>query len=213
MSKVILFDFDGTLAATADVGVAAFNEVARRDGFLEITPENRDELRKHGPSDVAKALKVPILRTPSVLMALRQGIKDALPSLAVPAGVQDAVSKLHGAGYKLGIVTANSKENVMFFLKNHSMADYFDYFQTGMGLFGKAGAIGKLMEREGFNRNDVIFVGDEIRDVEAAQKNGVAVIGVTWGVNSREGLESAKPNFIVDTAQQLLERCEGSLPA
>ncbi|HVO28814.1 MAG TPA: HAD hydrolase-like protein, partial [Candidatus Paceibacterota bacterium] len=53
--------------------------------------------------------------------------------------------------------------------------------------------------------NETAFVGDEIRDVEAAKKNKLAAVGVTWGVNSREGLAGARPDAIVDTAGELLE--------
>src|SRR5581483_302213 len=107
-------------------------------------------------------------------------------------------------GYKLGIVTTNSEENVHAFLTKHRM-DYFNYFQTGIGLFGKARAIKKLISREDLADYELAFVGDEIRDIEAAKKNNVKVIGVTWGVNSREGLESAEPDAIVDKAKELLK--------
>jgi phosphoglycolate phosphatase len=202
-SKTILFDFDGTIAATVAVGVSIFNQLARQYGFAEITSENSDALRAKAPRAAMKILDIPILKVPLVLRALRRGVKLSLPSLAVIDGVRSALAALKEKGYRLGIVTTNEEQTVRAFLANHQM-DYFDHLQAGIGLFGKASAIKKLIAREGLAEQTIAFVGDEIRDVEAAKKNNITAVGVTWGINSREGLASAEPDFIVDAASELL---------
>jgi len=202
-TKTILFDFDGTIAATVDVGVAIFNKLARRHGFLEITPENADELRGKGPRGVMKALGIPMLKVPTVVRSLRSGVRAVIPTVQAVSGVRSAVLALRERGYQLGIVTSNSAENVRQFLVNNDM-EFFDYVQAGAGVFSKASSIKKLLAREGLEKDETIFVGDEIRDIEAAHKIGMKALAVTWGINSREGLAGAKPDFIVDTAEELL---------
>ena len=54
-------------------------------------------------------------------------------------------------------------------------------------------------------KSEVAFVGDEVRDVEAARKVGMTVVAVTWGINSRQGLADANPDFLVDTAEELIK--------
>ena len=49
---------------------------------------------------------------------------------------------------------------------------------------------------------EVIYVGDEVRDITGAKNAGVKVIAVAWGYNSRELLEKHKPDFPVDTPQE-----------
>jgi len=203
MAKTILFDFDGTLADTVETGVAAFNELAQKYGFSEITPENAESLRAKGPRGAMKALDVPMFRLPTVLRSLRRGVRDVLPSLDFTEGMRAALLELKAKGYQLGIVTSNSADNVRLFLENNKM-EIFDFIQAGTGIFNKASKIRKLASREGLKNEETVFVGDEIRDIEAAQKNGMSVVAVTWGLNSREGLSAAQPDLIVDTAKELV---------
>jgi phosphoglycolate phosphatase len=202
--KTILFDFDGTIADTVDAGVEIFNGLARKYGFSEITDENAQELRAKGPRAAMKALEVPMRRVPTVLRSLRSGIRSALPSVEAIEGMRTTLLDLREKGYQLGIVTSNSTENVRQFLKDHQM-EFFDYIQAGTGIFNKASKIKKVMKREELKCEETIFVGDEIRDIEAAKKNNMTAIAVTWGLNSREGLESAEPDFIVESTRELVE--------
>jgi len=50
----------------------------------------------------------------------------------------------------------------------------------------------------------VIYIGDEIRDVHAAQKAGVESGTVTWGFNSQELLSSANPDHIWGKPEEIL---------
>lgn len=197
-----MFDFDGTLANTVTAGVAAFNQLAHRYGFVEITADNAEELRTKGPRAAMKALEVPMLRVPTVLRYLRSDLKTALPMLGFTEGMQAVLVALKEQGYRLGIVTSNSEENVRAFLTNND-ADFFDFIQGGSGLFNKSLKIRRLMAREGLKNDETVMVGDEIRDIKAARKSGMTSVAVTWGLNSREGLEGAHPDFIVDTAAEL----------
>lgn len=204
MAKTILFDFDGTIADTVPAGVLVFNQLAREYDFSEITSENSDLLREKSPRAAMRALSVSIFRVPLVIRSLRQGITLALPGLKVLEGMKPLILTLKERGYHLAIISTNSSENVNQFLANNQM-EYFDAVQGGVGLFRKASAIKKFILRQALKHEELIFVGDEIRDVEAAKKNNIVSVGVTWGVNSRRGLESAEPDFIIDTAPELLE--------
>jgi phosphoglycolate phosphatase len=201
--RTILFDFDGTLADTVHAGVATFNELAQEYGFLEITPDNADFLRAKGPRGAMKALAVPMIRVPMVVRSLRSGVRAVLPSLGFIVGMRAAVLALKAQGYQLGIVTSNSEENVRAFLANNQ-AEVFDFVQASAGIFNKGRKIKRLMASEGLKKDETVFIGDEIRDIEAARKNGIAVVSVTWGVNSRDGLEAAGSDFITETAGELM---------
>ncbi len=56
-----------------------------------------------------------------------------------------------------------------------------------------------------FSPGDMLFVGDETRDVEAAHKAGIPIAAVTWGYNSRRSLDGMKPGRIYDRPADLLE--------
>jgi phosphoglycolate phosphatase-like HAD superfamily hydrolase len=61
-----------------------------------------------------------------------------------------------------------------------------------------------LFEHENISREEVIYVGDEIRDIEASRKAGVPVIAVSWGLNNGKIPESIKPDQIAYTPKDLL---------
>jgi phosphoglycolate phosphatase len=72
-------------------------------------------------------------------------------------------------------------------------------------LFGKRRALARARKAEGMRRNEVLFIGDEVRDVEAAQAAGVDVAAVTWGFNSRVALAKCDPTYVVDSPEELLQ--------
>lgn len=47
------------------------------------------------------------------------------------------------------------------------------------------------------------YVGDEVRDIEAAKRAGVPVVGVAWGFQTAKALESARPQFVAKTPEDL----------
>jgi HAD superfamily hydrolase (TIGR01549 family) len=202
--KAILFDFDGTIADTGRLGVTIFNAMAREQDFLEITPENETMLRDKGPREVMNLLEIPRYKALSVVRGLRNGIREAIPTLAVIDGMANVILELKRQDHFLGIVTSNSKRNVKKFLKRNKI-DVFDYVRAGSGIFRKTYAIRMALFVNNLQKSDVMFVSDEIRDIEAARKVGVTAVAVTWGLNSKEGLLRAKPDFIVDTGEELMK--------
>ena len=52
---------------------------------------------------------------------------------------------------------------------------------------------------------EIVYIGDEIRDINAAKKAKVKVIAVTWGFNSKEVLSEYQPDALVDQPQELIE--------
>jgi phosphoglycolate phosphatase-like HAD superfamily hydrolase len=62
-----------------------------------------------------------------------------------------------------------------------------------------------VLREQSLQPADILYVGDEVRDVEACQKVGVKIIAVTWGLNSQEALEKAGAET-VSTREALLEQ-------
>lgn len=54
-----------------------------------------------------------------------------------------------------------------------------------------------------------VFVGDSHFDIQSGRNAGVTTVGVTWGVASREKLQAAAPDYLVDTWVELLEVLKG----
>ena len=52
---------------------------------------------------------------------------------------------------------------------------------------------------------EVIYVGDETRDIEASKTIPIKVIAVSWGFNSAEALAKQNPDFLIQKPSELLK--------
>ncbi len=200
----IVFDFDGTIADTLSVVIKIANKFADHYGYRKIPLSDLPKLREKKPSEVLKHLGISIFKIPIVVRKIRFEMNKEIVHLQASAEIKDALVKLRENGCVLGILTTNSRENVMEFLKNNDL-QLFDFVYTGRAMYGKSRLLKKLMKEKTIPHNDPIYVGDEIRDIEAAKKAGIRVIGVSWGYNTRAALQKANPDYIVEKPEDLHE--------
>ena len=104
----------------------------------------------------------------------------------------------------MGILSSNSKENIEKFLQANSL-EIFDFIHSEENILGKGKALGNLLKTHRLKNNEVIYVGDEVRDIEACKENGVKIISVTWGFNKKDILKKSKPDYIVDKPRKILK--------
>ncbi|SFG97875.1 haloacid dehalogenase superfamily, subfamily IA, variant 1 with third motif having Dx(3-4)D or Dx(3-4)E [Desulfotomaculum arcticum] len=119
-------------------------------------------------------------------------------------GLKTVLGELKKAGLKISIVSSNSIENINEFLKN-SEINVFDNVYSSGSFFNKDRAIAHLMRKYNLNSREVIYIGDEIRDIIACKKSSVRIIAVSWGYDSKELLEKANPDYLVDSPAQIIE--------
>lgn len=114
------------------------------------------------------------------------------------------VIKVLSKEHFLGIITSNSEENVKIFLKNNNLTKHFNLIHSNLSLFGKDKSIKKVMKSRKMKRGNIIYIGDESRDVNAGKKAGIKTVAVTWGYEAESVLKKAKPTYIVTKPQELL---------
>ena len=56
----------------------------------------------------------------------------------------------------------------------------------------------RQLKREQIPSKNVVYVGDETRDVLAMKKAGIPVIAVSWGLTKKSTLLNLKPNDVAD---------------
>jgi phosphoglycolate phosphatase len=124
------------------------------------------------------------------------------------AGIPEMLRLLKQEGFILGILTSNSEENVNLFLQRHNL-ELFDFVRSSSRLFGKAREIRGILKKGRWAKEEVIFIGDECRDIEASHKAGVRVAAVSWGFNTPEALLALQPAALLHEPQEIsrLLRC------
>jgi phosphoglycolate phosphatase len=199
--KVIVFDFDGTLADTADVVVAIFNRLATRFGTKPLDKQDIVLLRNQKSRDIFKSLKVPLLQLPFFIKKARFEFNKELTSVHPIRGIKTTVAKLKKDDYSLGILTSNTESNVQTFLQDHDLNE-FDFIYSS-SVFGKRKVLHAILKDLKLEPSQVIYIGDETRDIDAAKKAGIKVIAVTWGLNSHDILAQQNPDFLIHEPDEL----------
>jgi phosphoglycolate phosphatase-like HAD superfamily hydrolase len=58
----------------------------------------------------------------------------------------------------------------------------------------------------------MLYVGDAVFDVEAGKAAGVRTAAVTWGAGTRESLQAAQPDYMIDDLRDLLKIAPAGVP-
>ncbi|AFY50161.1 haloacid dehalogenase superfamily enzyme, subfamily IA [Nostoc sp. PCC 7524] len=203
--KVIIFDFDGTIADTVDALVSIANRLAADFGYVQITPEQLTLLRNLSSREIIKYSGVSLFKIPFLVKKVKTELKNKIQELKPIPGMKEALEDLQHHGYKLGIITSNSKENVTDFLRINELDNLFEFIYSGVTIFGKTTIINNVLKQKQIKHKCVVYVGDETRDIEASKKANIKVIAVTWGFNSPEVLAKQNPDFLINQPSQLLQ--------
>ncbi|PJF23811.1 MAG: carotenoid oxygenase, partial [Phototrophicales bacterium] len=118
--------------------------------------------------EIIRQSNIPMFRLPLLLRRLKVEMSQEINQLQPIAGIQAALVQLQQQGHRLGIVTSNTADNVVAFLRNHQMEGLFDDIQPGVALFGKGRSIRRIARQRQLDPASMVYVGDETRDIEAA---------------------------------------------
>ena len=200
----VLFDFDGTIADTFHYLVKIGNRLSEEFHFKKIDPDEINEMKNKNVRETIQHLNVPLLKIPMIIARAKKELHKEIESVEPIKGLKEILLQFKSLGHKMGILTSNSSKNVMGFLKNNGL-DLFDFISTTSKIWSKNWCLKSLMEENGFDLSDVIYIGDETRDIKAAKKAGIRSAAVTWGYNSQKALEAQNPDYLIHSPKELFQ--------
>jgi HAD superfamily hydrolase (TIGR01549 family) len=200
--SVLIFDFDGTIADSMDLAIEIFYEVTGHPRVED--PARIAYLRTLPLLKVAKEARVAPHQIPRLLLRGRSLMHQRIDEVKTFPHLHDTLQQLHEAGYQLFVMSSNSQQNVEHFLQKHALADYFDGVYGGVGLFSKTGALRKIVRRNKLQASDCYYIGDEMRDMNAARKAHIQPIAVAWGYNDVHALRGQNPFAVAEKPSDLL---------
>jgi phosphoglycolate phosphatase len=204
MTPVLLFDFDGTIADTLEPAMAIGKRIADEFGIRQLTNEEIVHFRNSTLRQTVRELKIPLHKIPSMVLRIRQEIHENLAAMRPITGIEAVLKKIRPQCERIGIVTANSEENVRWFLRKYDL-DFFDFGAYSSAIFGKVSKLRGLIHKHHLDREQILYFGDTIGDIEACRRAGIMVAAVTWGYNTKEALMAANPDYLVTTPEAILE--------
>ena len=202
-TPVLIFDFDGTIADTHHYIIKISNQLCHEFNYASISPEEIDDLKNKSAHEVIRHLNVPLLKIPAIIARAKKEFQNDIAELQPIEGLKDILKCIKEAGIQIGILSSNAGDNIKKFLEHHGM-DIFDFIHCTSSIWGKHICLNKLIVQNGIQQTAVIYIGDELRDIDAAKKLGVKVAAVSWGYNSSAALEKLKPDFLFHSPPDLL---------
>lgn len=191
--RAILFDFDGTLADTLPRVERMLPQLARRWRFRAPLDGEIRVLRDLPAGQILSRLGISWWKSPLVLADARRRLsRDQEPILPFP-GMVALLHDLDQAGIEWGILTTNGWAVVRRSLRQWGAPEP-GWLEAGVGISGKASRIAKVAARFQVPPADLVLVGDEVRDWQAAGEAGCGFVGVGWGYNLPDSLERAGVN-------------------
>jgi phosphoglycolate phosphatase len=204
---VIVFDFDGTLVDSFPVALDIFYEITHTKALEQM---DMMRLRSMTMLQVAKDLRIPIYAIPFLLVRGRRIMRRRMHDVQLIAGMESAIPEL-AKTYKLFILSSNSSHNIGLILERYNITNYFSGIYGGVPLLGKARILRRLLKQNRLDSAQTWYVGDEARDIEAAQKNHVRTIAVSWGYNNIHVLQQHQPTLLVFTTEELVSSFKNNM--
>jgi pyrophosphatase PpaX len=197
-----LFDFDGTLVDTTELIFRSMNHAV-----IEVLGEEktREELMANVGQPLPVQMKVFDAERADELLETYRLFNDENHETYVASfpGVEDSLHRLREAGIKVGVVTSKRRHSVGLALESFpALGEVVDHFVTmedtkehkprpeplfkGLELLG------------GVPPEEAAYVGDSPFDIQAARAANLTSVGVSWGAFTKETLEAAEPDHLVE---------------
>lgn len=203
MSKIILFDFDGTIVDCQRFQIARLKNVFMHFG---VDIKGIDFLKLIGP---------PLYNTFSKYIS-REKAQEVLDyynnsfdpkkirDIKLFDGIKRMLIDLKKDGHNVCLTSLQFDSVVKAELKYLGIADLFDnvYCDDAQTAYKtKVDLVADVLNYKGYNIEDVVLVGDTDNDVIAGTKNNLFTVAVKWGYGD---VDNAKVDEVISKPGQLV---------
>lgn len=185
--QLVIFDFDGTLADSFPFFASVFNQLAQQYRFNPIELHEVENLRHASPRQIMQHVGMAGWKLPLVSRNFIRRMRQHAHQIELFAQVAESLEFLAAANVQLAIVSSNSQQNVAAILGPELMR-LFGQVYCGMSIFGKTAHLKKMVKKSGLLPQQVIYIGDQETDAEAAAAAQIDFGAVSWGYGSLQAL-------------------------
>jgi len=211
-TKLVIFDFDGTLGDTRRNIVRTMQMT-----IAELHLPNRTE------EECAATIGLPLAgcfetmfpdlqkeRVQTCADTYRRIFAENLQTLKPQLfpGIKETLTKLSGEGYTLTIASSRSHASLVELTSDMGIADCISYL-IGADDVEKAKPapepVLNTLDAMRFEASQALVVGDMAVDILMGANAGAKTCGVTWGNGARKELEQAGADYIINSIEELME--------
>lgn len=186
--RVVIFDLDGTLVDVVPLMLDIFNTLAPTFGYTPLQTSEISGVRKINLARfLFQKLGFRFWQYKTFHQKARALYRDRIKTIEWFPGMPELYQALMANDVLVGIISTNSAEAIKELLAHHALRAEFI---LSTSFFGKAKAIRQALRDHHIRHEEVVYIGDELRDIRACQKAGVDIIAVTWGLNDGTALKA-----------------------
>ena len=208
--RLVIFDFDGTLADSKAVIAEATNCALRDCGFPELKP-----------GEITRLVGLPLeysLREFLGEQATEENVERLFERyrrhwrrlepgrIHLFPGVRELLDTLLAEKVEMAIATSKSLKGLERMFDVLDLRAYFGFWLTNDRVAnGKPHPemVRRALEHFAVEADDAIMAGDTIFDIEMGQAAGVDTCAVTYGSHPAEELEKMSPTYLVHSAEEM----------
>ena len=200
--RLAIFDFDGTLADSLPWFAEIYDELASEFGLRRVDRAEREVLRARHAREVLAQVGIAAWQLPRIAHRLRRLKAQQAARIPLFPGVGDLLCDLARRGVRRAIVSSDAEANIRATLGPDQSA-LIEIWDCGAGLFGKSAKLRRVVRRSGIPAAAALYVGDELRDAEAARAAGIGFGAVAWGYSTAEALRAQAPDRLFTSVAEI----------
>lgn len=208
--KLVIFDFDGTIADTRKAIVVAKQKTMEQLG-LEVMDEETCastiglSAKRGFQATYPDLTEQELDKCVTAYRAIFDEIKEEYPPVLFPE-LTDTLEWMKEKGIVTTIATSRNNASLAEFLSRLGLEKYFSYALGGQDteqLKPHPQPVQKTLEDLNFRAEETLVIGDMWMDIEMGKGAGTYTCGVTYGNSDRETLLKAGADYVIDRISEV----------
>lgn len=218
MTKLVIFDLDGTLLNTMEDLAEACNYALRQCGCPERRIQEYNMLVGRGIFNLFRGALPEDRRTDDMVEMMNSHFipyynEHSRDRTRPYPGIIPLLDRISGKGTAMAIASNKYQEGT-----EQLVREYFGKYdfvkilgqRDGKPIKPSPEIVREAMEAvPGVKPEEVVYCGDSDVDMQTGRNAGVRTIGVTWGFRSREELLAYGPWLLADDPEQIYDAVSG----
>lgn len=205
----IIFDFDGTLADTAELTVETMHRTNRAMNLPDKSDAECKAMIGYRLEEIPSILwpDMPDLseRYAATFREIYKSVKEDFKVRTYP-GVSETLINLKRNGTRVAVASSRSKVSLLDLCNELRIVDYFQMIVGGGDVKNGKPApdpVNLVLATQGWDKDETLVVGDMSVDILMGKAAGTATCGVTYGNGSVKELRDAGAVYLISDFSEL----------
>ena len=205
----IIFDFDGTLADTAELTVETMHKTNRALNLPDKSDAECRAMIGYRREEIPSILwpDMPDLseRYAATFREIYKSTKEDF-KVRTYSGVSDTLTRLKRDGIRMAVASSRSKVSLLDLCNELRIADYFQMIVGGGDVNNGKPApdpVNLVLATQGWDKDETLVVGDMSVDILMGKAAGAATCGVIYGNGSVAELRDVGADYLISDFSEL----------